>query len=772
MANRPSRSSSIPIPRNNPSTSPTRNIESVISIPFSTARQRLPSTQGPSHRPNAGAEVDPRGLGLHGSIPGGPASFSTSPVRTTVRSSTQPLPIMARPTPRTTSSFEPRVVRADSSRSFDPTCMPPATPSSSTRRPSFGNHRAASVLRTVPASSNVWTAPATSFSRPSYLEHSAFRHLLQTDGSSSSASFPSRKEEPDPRIYSGAMSPSTDSDDDSNISPPPRDIPTASTSTSAFTPSVISSDQVLKLPTRWSDQFHHPILTLSPDGRELEYQGVGSTDREAAAAARTIEPIPPVCGIYYYEVEIRSKGPKAHISIGFAGREVRTSRLPGWEPHSWGYHGDDGYSFAAEKSGSPYGPTFGLGDIIGCGIDFSTYRAFYTKNGSPLGPVFENVGKGIEIYPSVGLQLPNESVKVNFGHEPFRFDIDYHIQQQRNQAWTNLMLEPIDTAIFKRPDVLPDIGAIATVPVSAPASEEETKRELNKLVLSYLAHHGYVKTAMAFRKQSETISAPSAAVDQDIDMVDDTPGPTPAPSFEADIELRTRIVNSVLERDIDSALTETQRHYPAVLDAEQGLMVFKLRCRKFVELILDAVELKKKMDAMNLVEDGVGSDADGEVDGMSMEVDDDDDDDSVLPSGTMNGSDGIPPTRRNAKSNSATARCEAALNEAITYGQALQVDYKSDSRPEVKAIFKQTFSIVAYEDPLAAGGAVAEVAGHEARVQLANELNQAILKSQGRPTHPTLEMIYRWVAVCLLQLGLSGVGAAAFADMQRELLEA
>ncbi|EEB96703.1 hypothetical protein MPER_04118, partial [Moniliophthora perniciosa FA553] len=91
------------------------------------------------------------------------------------------------------------------------------------------------------------------------------------------------------------MSPSTYSDDDSNVSPPPRDISTASTST-------------------WSDQFHHPILTLSPDGRELEYQGVGSTDREAAAAARAIEPIPPACGIYYYEVEIRSKGPKAHIN--------------------------------------------------------------------------------------------------------------------------------------------------------------------------------------------------------------------------------------------------------------------------------------------------------------------------------------------------------------------------------------------------------------------------------------------------------------------------
>lgn len=43
----------------------------------------------------------------------------------------------------------------------------------------------------------------------------------------------------------------------------------------------------------------------------------------------------------------------------FAARDVRLSRLPGWESNSWGYHGDDGYSFAAEKSGTPFGPTFG-----------------------------------------------------------------------------------------------------------------------------------------------------------------------------------------------------------------------------------------------------------------------------------------------------------------------------------------------------------------------------------------------------------------------------
>ncbi|KAK7029698.1 hypothetical protein VNI00_014396 [Paramarasmius palmivorus] len=684
-----------------------------------------------------------------------------------MRSSTQPVPIVTRNTPRTvSSSFEPRVVHADSSRSFDPTCTSPTASSTSTRRPSIGSFRASNVQKSTPIPpTNPWVVPTTLFLKPSYLEHSAFRHLLQSDASSSS--LPSRKEEVDSRIpYSGAMSPPSDSDDDSAFSPPPpsRDVPAASTA------SVISHDQVLKLPTRWSDQYHHQALSLSNDGRELEYQGVGGSERDGAAAARSTEPIPPACGIYYYEVEIRSKGPKAHISVGFAGPSVRTRCLPGWEPNSWGYHGDDGRSFAEEKTGSSYGPTFGLGDVIGCGIDFSTHRAFYTKNGNLLGPVFENVGRGIALFPSVGLQHPTESVRVNFGHEPFKFDIDYHVQQQRNQTWANLMLEPIHTGIFSQSKSSP-----ASDETSTATSEADVKRELNKLVLSYLAHHGYVKTAMAFQKQSEAISTAAATAmtsttaigDQDIDMAD---APAPAPSlldhgFGADIELRTRVVNSVLERDIDLALSETREHYPAVL-GEKGLMMFKLRCRKFVELILDAAELKKKMDMVDVTGHGGASGMDGEVDGMGMEVDDDARVHTIS-SPAVNGSDGA-----TARRPSSTARYEAALNEAIAYGQTLQNEYKSDPRPEVKSIFKQTFSIVAYEDPSAVGGTVAEVVGHEARVQLANELNQEILRSQGRPTHPTLETMYRWTSACLLQLGLSGVGAAAFADMEKELLDA
>lgn len=47
-----------------------------------------------------------------------------------------------------------------------------------------------------------------------------------------------------------------------------------------------------------------------------------------------------------------------------------------------------------------------------------------------------------------------------------------------------------------------------------------------------------------------------------------------------------------------------------------------------------------------------------------------------------------------------------------------------------------------------------------------------LAESQGKPAHPALETLYRQTAACIVQLGLLGVGAAAFADMNKEFLEA
>ena len=44
------------------------------------------------------------------------------------------------------------------------------------------------------------------------------------------------------------------------------------------------------------------------------------------------------------------------------------------------------------------------------------------------------------------------------------------------------------------------------------------------------------------------------------------------------------------------------------------------------------------------------------------------------------------------------------------------------------------------------------------------------VESQGKPPQPTLETLYRHTAASVVQLGLLGVGGAAFADMPKEFL--
>lgn len=53
-----------------------------------------------------------------------------------------------------------------------------------------------------------------------------------------------------------------------------------------------------------------------------------STDKDAAAV-RANHPAPVLSGIYYYEVQILSKGRSGYIGLGFSGPKVNLSRLPG-----------------------------------------------------------------------------------------------------------------------------------------------------------------------------------------------------------------------------------------------------------------------------------------------------------------------------------------------------------------------------------------------------------------------------------------------------------
>lgn len=91
--------------------------------------------------------------------------------------------------------------------------------------------------------------------------------------------------------------------------------------------------------------------------------------------------------------------------IGFCVGDVNLGRLPGWEPGSYGYHGDDGHAFHGSGMGHAYGPCFGAGDVIGALLNRGERTLSFFKNGTPIGTAFTGVTVRNVVCLSVCLSL-------------------------------------------------------------------------------------------------------------------------------------------------------------------------------------------------------------------------------------------------------------------------------------------------------------------------------------------------------------------------------
>lgn len=70
-----------------------------------------------------------------------------------------------------------------------------------------------------------------------------------------------------------------------------------------------------------------------------------------------------------------------------------------------------------------YGPRFGAGDTVGCGLDYARKEIFFTLNGQYLGVAFDGVITHTPLYPTVGIDS-RHPVSLNFGESAFSFDLD------------------------------------------------------------------------------------------------------------------------------------------------------------------------------------------------------------------------------------------------------------------------------------------------------------------------------------------------------------
>ena len=143
----------------------------------------------------------------------------------------------------------------------------------------------------------------------------------------------------------------------------------------------------------------------------------------SVGSVRADNPIPSdFQGIYYFEIKVLNKGKDGAIGIGLTAEGSALHRMPGWEYNTIGYHGDDGKFFYEAYRGKKFGPLFKNNDIVGCGINFHDMSVFFTQNGKYLGVAKHNLPE-MEYYPTIGVHSKYEMVQVNFGQDPFAFQI-------------------------------------------------------------------------------------------------------------------------------------------------------------------------------------------------------------------------------------------------------------------------------------------------------------------------------------------------------------
>jgi len=186
-------------------------------------------------------------------------------------------------------------------------------------------------------------------------------------------------------------------------------------------------------------------LELSENNTYVKH--IGLIDNECWASVRSNMPISNRHQVYYYEVKIifrRSEWPNFG-AIGYCTRHMELSNRPGYSKNSSGYCNYTGDHYE-HGNWTHYGPSYEVGDVVGCCINFIDKKVFYTKNGKNLGMT----GIAIPdqpIFVCIGLYTGSE-MKVNFGQDPFVFDIEgYKKSLKAAQRQQNLNAESSNEVI-------------------------------------------------------------------------------------------------------------------------------------------------------------------------------------------------------------------------------------------------------------------------------------------------------------------------------------
>lgn len=476
------------------------------------------------------------------------------------------------------------------------------------------------------------------------------------------------------------------------------------------------------LPTRWTDG----QLKIHSDGVGLGWPP-GSSSSDTYLSAQTDHHMPHECGIYYYEVRIEQSSRSVQVAVGVSGPKHDLRKLPGWETHSWAWHGDDGHKYSNANVGANYNKPCSKGDIIGCGVNFWTRTIFFTKNGHRLEDAFRDISDQ-KLRPSIGMKAPGACVHVNFGQESFKYNIADEVKREKGKIQAEISLTMLD-------DVL---------------SGQTEDNFVKQLVAQFLRHGGYVETAKAFTAEVQTehqalgtASSVSGTVAED----------------DIDAAQRQRIRSAILAGDVDRAIKCTQDFYPEVLYSNP-IIHFRLKAMKFLEIVrltsqigreaaVHVSPLKKEKAKATLPGSGTMESA---ANFMELDTDPLTSGPPVLPpttpitpsitwptepSSSPINHEGMSDPMETSIPHPVTSLADHArlelsgnpvldLQTAIQEGQRLSEEYDRDPRREIRDIMQHIRGIWAYDDPTRSKE-VGYLFEMEERGKVAEELNGAIL---------------------------------------------
>lgn len=176
----------------------------------------------------------------------------------------------------------------------------------------------------------------------------------------------------------------------------------------------------------------------------------------------------------------------------------------------------------------------------------------------------------------------------------------------------------------------------------------------------------------------------------------------------------TDIRTAILDGDIDKAVKHTNAYFPHVLQ-DNPQIYFRLRCRKFVELMRQSAELldssadkrEKPMNGHSAAISDDGFEPDMEIDEPMKDGDDWDRMD------TEEADNGLPGLKHAMQMN------------LVDYARELKTEFKENRSKLVMDTFTDILSMFGYEDPRTSP--VGKLLDSSQRVPIAEALNSAIL---------------------------------------------